>query len=163
MIKLGVKNETVESEQVVKEQVEKEQVTVTQEEAKIDVNLPKSHLYKRLKKLSSFKQLKKNYKMENQKSIFVNDLKQLFAHLNKEEHKYDTELLVELLNACEDYFVYGTQQERHKSKQDVINELMLPYFDSEEILEKFCMAVSHKVKKSNLVKRILKKMINFFL
>lgn len=168
MIKLGVKqNEQVEIPQVEKQMERQLDLTNLKEMDEVafqnlDQTLPKSHLYKRLKKLSSFKEIKKNYKMEHQKGVFVTDLKELFKHLNQSDHKFDTDLLVELLNACEDYFIYGNVEERENSKKTVITELMLPFFESEEILEKFIVAVSHKVKKSTLLKRVLKRMKNFF-
>lgn len=162
MIKLGVKNDQVERQLELSEKELADPVVSQSVEQSVDQSLPKSHLYKRLKKLSSFKKIKKDYKMEHQKSIFVSDLKELFKHLSNEEHKYDMELLTEVLNACEEYFIYGSKQERDLSKKEVITELMLPFFESEQILQQFCLAVSHKVKKSNVVRRVMKRVFNFF-
>lgn len=126
--------------------------------------LPKSHLYKRMKKLSSFKKIKRSYKLESQKEQFVSDLKQLFKHLDVEEHQFDTELLVELLNATEEYFIYGTRTERELSKFQVVSELMLPFFGGDDrILLSFISSLKSKVKKSNIFRRIGKRIINFFL
>lgn len=51
-----------------------------------------------------------------------------------QEHKYDLELLIELLNACEEYFIYGSNNERDLSKkQDVIVELMLPFLNQKKL------------------------------
>ena len=161
MIKLGAKSDTVERQLDVSDV--KEMETVVSQSQSADQTLPKSHLYKRLKKLSSFKKIKKDYKMETQKSIFVSDLQELFMHLAVQHHKFDMELLVEVLNACEEYFIYGSKEERDLSKQEVVMKLMLPFFDnSEEILSQFCLAVSHKVKKSNVVRRVMKRLFNFF-
>lgn len=124
--------------------------------------LPKSHLYKRMKQLSSFKKIKRSYKLEAQKEQFVSDLKELFKHLPADQHKFDTELLLELLNASEEYFIYGSKEERTQSKQEVVRELMMPLFESEKILDSFVHTLSSRVKKSNLVKRILKRVWNFF-
>lgn len=131
--------------------------------ANVTHELPKSHLYKRLKKLSSFKKIKKSYKLEHQKEQFLSDLKQLFKHLNVEEHQFDVELLVELLNATEEYFIYGTKIEREQSKFETVNSLMLPFFGNDEkILLSFISTVSSKVKKSNVFRRVLKRLFNFF-
>ena len=99
--------------------------------------LPKSKVYSSIKKLSSFKQLKSNYKMQTQKDIFVSDVRALLSHLDVKEHKLDVELLIEVLNACEDFFIYGNKEERNQCKVDAINELMIDYFHDEQILNKF--------------------------
>lgn len=124
--------------------------------------LPKSKVYSSLKKLSSFKKLKKDFKMQNQKKVFVDDVKSLLSHLNKNEHRMDTELLIEVLNATEEYFIYGDFQSRETSKKSAIKELMLDFFDTEEILERFVHVLDSKVKKSTFVRRLLKRLKNFF-
>ena len=125
--------------------------------------LPKSDLYKRLKKLSSFKQIKKDYKLEAQRDVFVSDLKELFKHLNIQEHKFDTDLLLELLNSVEEYYVYGSKQEREKQKETTVRELMLPFFENERILTSFVKTLQGKVKKSNMLRRLFKRVFHFFL
>lgn len=124
--------------------------------------LPKSKVYSSIKKLSSFKQLKSNYKMQTQKEIFVTDVRALLQHLDVTEHKMDTELLVEVLNACEEYFVYGEFKDREESKSEAVKELMTVFFDSELVLDKFVSVLGSKVKRSTLLRRLVKKMYNFF-
>lgn len=126
-------------------------------------NLPKVKVCNNLKKLASFKQIKKNYKLQSQKDIFVSDVRSLLQHLNKEEHEYDIELLIEVLNACEEFFIYGNKEERNQCKVDAINELMMEYFGNEHVLNKFIGTVKNQIKKSNFFKRTLKKFKNFFL
>lgn len=124
--------------------------------------LPKSKVYSSIKKLSSFKQLKSNYKMRTQKDIFVSDVRALLSHLDAQEHKMDTELLVEVLNACEEYFVYGDFQDREQSKSEAVKELMVDFFESELVLDKFVSVLSSKVKKSTVLRRLVKRLYNFF-
>lgn len=127
------------------------------------LNLPKDDIYKRIKKLSSFKQIKRSYKLEQQKSQFLKDLNELFKHLNVEDHKYDVELLIELMNAVEEYFIYGTKDEREKSKKEVIEEVMLKFFNNDvKVLEKFIATIYKKVKKSNIFRRVIRRVHNFF-
>lgn len=164
MRKLGEKkepelSESLANESLVKTETEMQKEPVVEKKPK---ELPKSQIHKRLNKLSSFKKLKKNYKLSSQKELFVNDLKSLLCHLNTDEHKYDAELLVEVMNACEEFFIYGNKEEREQSKSDCIFELMMPFFDNKEILEKFMLIVDGKVKKSNWLKRFFKKLSNFF-
>lgn len=144
--------------------LDKEQVEEVKKEEKKQCNeLPKSDLYKRLKKLSSFKQIKKDYKLEAQKQQFVTDLQQLFKHLDVEQHKFDAELLLELLNSVEEYYVYGSKQERDRQKTSTIKELMLPFFENEKILMSFVNTLQDKVKKSNMLRRLFKRVFHFFL
>jgi hypothetical protein len=124
--------------------------------------LPKSKVYSSIKRLSSFKQLKSNYKMQTQKQIFVTDVRALLQHLDVTEHKMDTELLVEVLNACEEYFVYGEFKDREESKSEAVKELMTVFFDSELVLNKFVSVLGSKVKRSTPLRRLMKKMYNFF-
>lgn len=138
------------------------QVEVNPEVNPVAEQLPKSKVYSSIKKLSSFKQLKTNYKMKTQKDIFVEDVKSLLSHLDAQEHKMDTDLLVEVLNACEEYFVYGNFQDREQSKKEAVKELMVDFFDSELVLEKFVSVLGSKVKKSTLLRRLVKRLYNFF-
>jgi hypothetical protein len=124
--------------------------------------LPKSKVYSSIKRLSSFKQLKSNYKMQTQKQIFVTDVRALLQHLDVTEHKMDTELLVEVLNACEEYFVYGEFKDREESKSEAVKELMTVFFDSELVLNKFVSVLGSKVKRSTPLRRLMKKIYNFF-
>jgi len=126
-------------------------------------NLPKVKVCNNLKKLASFKQIKKNYKLQSQKDIFVSDVRSLLQHLDKDEHEYDIELLIEVLNACEEFFIYGNKEERNQCKVDAINELMIDYFGNEQVLNKFIGTIKNQIKKSNFLKRTLKKCKNFFL
>lgn len=124
--------------------------------------LPKSKVYSSIKKLSSFKQLKSNYKMRTQKDIFVSDVRALLSHLDVKEHKLDVELLIEVLNACEEYFVYGKFEDREHSKSEAVKELMVGFFDSELVLEKFVSVLGSRIKRSTPLRRFMKRVYNFF-
>ena len=126
-------------------------------------NLPKVKVCHNLKKLASFKQIKKNYKLQSQKDIFISDVRSLLQHLDKDEHEYDIELLIEVLNACEEFFIYGNKEERNQCKVDAINELMIDYFGNQQVLNKFICTIKNQIKKSNFFKRNFKKIKNFFL
>jgi len=143
-------------------EVEEPQVEVKPEVKPVAEQLPKSKVYSSIKKLSSFKQLKTNYKMRTQKDIFVSDVSALLSHLNPQEHKMDTDLLIEVLNACEEYFVYGDFQDREQSKSEAVKELMVEFFDSELVLEKFVSVLGSKVKRSTPLRRLVKRLYNFF-
>ena len=128
-----------------------------------EFKLPTDVIYKRMKKMTSFKKIKRAYKLEHQKRQFLNDLNELFKHLKVKDHQYDVELLVELCNAVEQYFIYGTREERKQSKMEVIHEVMLKFFNNDpEVLHKFLRTIDGKIKKSNVFRRIYRRIHNFF-
>ena len=88
------------------------------------VDVPPKSLYgNNLKKIKSFKKLRRGYKLQNQKAIFLNDLKQLLQQFPAENHQYDDELLIEILNIAESFFIYGTSEERENIKMNVFLRL----------------------------------------
>ena len=164
MIQLKNENVTEKTVEVVEESADlSDSLSVSTPLPPLTENLPKVKICHNLKKLASFKQIKKNYKLQSQKDIFVSDVRSLLQHLDKDEHEYDIELLIEVLNACEEFFIYGNKEERTQCKLDAINELMLDYFGNEQVLNKFVGTIKNQVKKSNFMKRTLKKVKNFFL
>jgi hypothetical protein len=141
----------------------KEMLKVKPQEQQVQMELPKTDVYKGMKKLSSFKKIKRTYKLEHQKQQFLTDLKELFQHLKLTDHQYDTDLLVEFLNSTEAYFIYGSKDEREQSKYDVLLEIMTPFFgNKQDVLLKFVETIDNKVKKTNLFKRIYRRFYNFF-
>ena len=92
------------------------------------VDVPPKSLYgNNLKKIKSFKKLRRGYKLQNQRAIFINDLKQLLKQFPAENHQYDDELLIEILNIAESFFIYGSSEQRENIKTEFIEELMKPF------------------------------------
>jgi hypothetical protein len=129
------------------------------------VDVPPKSLYgNNLKKIKSFKKLRRGYKLQNQKAIFLNDLKQLLQQFPAENHQYDDELLIEILNIAESFFIYGTTEERENIKNECISELMKPYFkNDQELLMKTISHIWQHVHKSTLARRLWSRFKNFFL
>ena len=129
------------------------------------VDVPPKSLYgNNLKKIKSFKKLRRGYKLQNQRAIFINDLKQLLKQFPAENHQYDDELLIEILNIAESFFIYGSSEERENIKTECIEELMKPYFKNDkELLMKTIGHVWQHVNKSNLRRRLWSRFVNFFL
>lgn len=148
--------------------VNTEPVNVLDEQKTDDVktirDVPPNTIYgHNLKKISSYNKLRKGFKLSNQKVIFLNDIKAILREFPAERHQYDDELLVEILNIAESYFIYGSSADREKVKQDCIMELLLPYFKNDvELLFKTISHVWSKVKKTNFAKRCLSRFKNFF-
>ena len=115
---------------------------------------------KSLKKLKSYKDIRRAYKMNNMKATFINDLKFVLKEFKPEEHQLDDELLLEICNLCESYFYYPhSKEDREKVKLEVIEELMLKYFHNDmQILHKTIGHISHRVKKSKMIHRVFKRL-----
>jgi hypothetical protein len=116
-----------------------------------------------LKKIKSFRKLRQSYKIDNQKSIFLNDMQSMLSHMNTDENELNLELMVEICNIANEFFIYGESETRETSKSEAVHELLLPYFrDDELLLNTMFDSVQHKIVKSNFIKRLLKRVKNFF-
>ena len=151
---------------------------ISEEETKLDLSkpeeeekeneilkeIPANSLYGvNLKKIKSYKNIRRSYKIKNQKQVFLTDLKQVLREFPFYDHQYNDELLVEILNIAEVYFCYGSKEEREKVKFEAIQELMLPYFiNDKELLLKTISHVWAKVSKSNSFKRTWQRFKLFF-
>jgi hypothetical protein len=125
--------------------------------------LPKKVLDYDLKKIKSFKAIRKNYKANSQKKVFVSDLSVVLDQYPAHEHQLDTDLLVHVLNISENFFVFGSKEVREQAKSEAVKQLMTKYFrGDEEVLESVIGSVFHKVKKSNMFRRVLKRIKLYF-
>ena len=116
-----------------------------------------------LKKIKSFKQIRRNYQAKSQKNIFLNDLNVVLDEYLPENHQFDTDLLVHILNISESFFVYGSKTEREEAKSNAVKQLMLKYFrDDEDILDTIITSVWPKVNKSTMIKRAMRRLRLWF-
>lgn len=150
--------------------VNDEPANVKVDELKVDEvkpvrDVPPNNIYgHNLKNISSYNKLRKGYKLSNQKAIFLNDIKAILKEFPADKHQYDDELLVEILNIAEAYFIYGSKEERERVKEECIMNILLPYFrNDKDLLVKTISHVWFRVKKSNVLKRLWSRFKNFFL
>ena len=116
-----------------------------------------------LKKIKSFKKLRQSYKISNQKSVFITDMKSMLAHLDVTENKLNLQLLVEVCNIANEFFIYGKKHLRESTKIEAVHELLLPYFlDDTSVLETMIQSVQHKIVKSTILRRTWKRVMNYF-
>lgn len=129
-----------------------------------NIKIPPATLHgHNLKKIKSFKKLRQGYKISNQKSIFLADMRSMLEHLNTDDNKFNLELLVEVSNIANEFFIYGDKETREHSKMEAVQELLLPYFQNDSlILETMLTSVSNKIKKSTFLRRFFKRVYNFF-
>lgn len=127
-------------------------------------DIPPNKIYgHNLKTLKTYNKIRKGYKLSNQKAVFMQDIKMILKEFPPDQHQYDDELLVEILNIAESYFIYGDHESREKAKCECVNELMLPYFkDDVALLFKTIGHVWCHVKKTTLFRRLCSRFKNFF-
>lgn len=117
-----------------------------------------------LKKIKSFKIIRKKYKLNNQTTMFIQDLSVILKEYDPSKFQLDTDMLVHICNIAEQYFIYGTKAEREEQKLLAVTSLMRPYFKNDnELLHKMMTVVYDKVSKSTLLKRIYRRLLNRFL
>lgn len=117
-----------------------------------------------LKKLKSFKKIRQAYKKKNMEFVFVNDLSVILNEYTPiKDYEFCDELLVQIMNIAEEYFIQKDKTEREESKSKSIKKLMMPYYrDDEKLLDIHISHLYHKVKKSTLIKRLYQRTKKFF-
>ena len=116
-----------------------------------------------LKSIPSFKLLRRQYKLDNQAAIFRRDVGDLLAHIDIAGSALDTDLLLQICNVAETFFIYGPREDLEKTKAETIMELMKPYFlDNEKVLEVMMKNIAHRIKKSTRWRRLFRRMKNYF-
>ena len=118
---------------------------------------PKQLFNYNLKQLKSFKKIRQSYKLKNLKYTFLSDMKVVLNEYSPsdKENQYNDELLIEVLNIAEEFFINKDRTEREVYKKDCVIELLLPYFNNDkQLLLKTIQLVDHKIKKVGLFKRL---------
>ena len=126
--------------------------------------IPKKDLYGiSMKNIASFKKLRQDYKLDNQKSVFLKDVSALLSHIPPSEHAFNVELLLQICNVAEEFYIYGDKSSRMASKLETVKEVMLPYFlDNEKLLDVMLHSIEHKIIKSTLFRRLFRRVKNYF-
>ena len=118
---------------------------------------PKELFNYNLKQLKSFKKIRQSYKLKNLKYTFLTDMKVVLNEYSPKDtdNQYNDELLLEVLNIAEEYFICKNKVEREVYKKDCVIELMLPYFNNDkQLLLKTIQLIDYKIKKVGLFKRL---------
>ena len=118
---------------------------------------PKQLFNYNLKQLKSFKKIRQSYKLKNLKYTFLSDMKIVLNEYlpTDKDNQYNDELLIEVLNIAEEYFISKDKVERDTQKKDCVIELLLPYFNNDkQLLLKTIQLVDHRIRKVGLVRRL---------
>ena len=129
-------------------------------------DIPPKQLFNfNLKQLKSFKKIRQSYKLKNLKYTFLSDMKVVLNEYlpTDKDNQYNDELLIEVLNIAEEFFINKDKVERDTQKKQCVIDLMLPYFNNDkQLLLKTIQLVDHKIKKVGLVRRLYLRANIFF-
>ena len=126
---------------------------------------PKQLFNYNLKQLKSFKKIRQSYKLKNLKYTFLSDMKVVLNEYlpTDKDNQYNDELLIEVLNIAEEFFINKDKVERDTQKKQCVIDLMLPYFNNDkQLLLKTIQLVDHKIKKVVLIRRLYLRAKIFF-
>ena len=126
---------------------------------------PKQLFNYNLKQLKSFKKIRQSYKLKNLKYTFLSDMKVVLNEYlpTDKDNQYNDELLIEVLNIAEEFFINKDKTEREVHKKDCVIELLLPYFNNDkQLLLKTIQLVDHRIKKVELIRRLYLRAKIFF-
>ena len=118
---------------------------------------PKQLFNYNLKQLKSFKKIRQSYKLKNLKYTFLSDMKVVLNEYlpTDKDNQYNDELLIEVLNIAEEFFINKDKTEREVHKKNCVIELLLPYFNNDkQLLLKTIQLVNHRIKKVGLIRRL---------
>ena len=126
---------------------------------------PKQLFNYNLKQLKSFKKIRQSYKLKNLKYTFLSDMKVVLNEYlpTDKDNQYNDELLIEVLNIAEEFFINKDKVERDTQKKQCVIDLMLPYFNNDkQLLLKTIQLVDHKIKKVGVIRRLYLRAKIFF-
>ena len=83
---------------------------------------PKQLFNYNLKQLKSFKKIRQSYKLKNLKYTFLSDMKVVLNEYlpTDKDNQYNDELLIEVLNIAEEFFINKDKTEREVHKKIVL-------------------------------------------
>ena len=119
-----------------------------------------------LRKIKSFRNIRKPHKIQNLKCIFIHELQIILSSYDPQDinNVLNDSLLVEVMNTAEKYFFYGSKKERDSNKNECVIQLMLKYFRNDrQLLQKTMDLVKNRIIKSTRIQRLMAKVKYFFL
>jgi len=107
-----------------------------------------------LKKIPVIKKLLRNDKLQKQQQIFEEDVQNFLNFVSKEHNQLNQDLLILVLQMSEDYYVYGSKEEREYYKNESIQKMILQYYKNDlSVLQLGIDSVKSKIKKSSAFSR----------
>ena len=129
-------------------------------EVKHDILPPKKILNNsNLKKLKSYRNLRKNIKSQNEESEFISQLTDVLNLFDENEVHYDPDVLVLIMQIAENWFL--GKKDGEKRKRNVIIVAKRFFDENEELVNKMIEIVLPRVMQNKYIERNLKKFVKF--
>ena len=130
-------------------------------EVKHDILPPKKILNNsNLKKLKSYRNLRKNIKSQNEESEFISQLTDVLNLFDENKVHYDPDVLVLIMQIAENWFL--GKKDGEKRKRNVIIVAKRFFDENEELVNKMIEIVLPTIKQNKYIERnFLKKIVKF--
>jgi hypothetical protein len=154
--------------EVYKQQVEEQKQTLStvsleEDEPSVQQVPPTRYGSIHLKNFESFRSSRVRIKLDNQEVLAFQELSMLSKMVDPSVNSMNQKLLVDVIDFLEDFFIYGSSEDRTASKEKVLKKVMLPYFKhDEEFLGAMVKSVEHLVHRSTRFSRRWSKLKNSF-
>jgi 6-pyruvoyl-tetrahydropterin synthase len=123
--------------------------------------IPKKVLFNTsLSGLQGYEEIRKKAKADKLKTEFILDCEEVLKYFkSKQTEKYDHKTLLFVMNLAEQYFY---KDKMGDTKLEVVEKLMLPYYDNnEELLKNQIEFLLYKVEKPSVISRYVNKGVSF--
>lgn len=136
------------------------QTVINDEEGYVPPKILNGHNFKKFK---SFNIIREGYKLNNSKQSFTKSLQNILIEYPVNDNDMNDELLLQVLNYSEGFFLQNNYKEREKIKKEAIFSIMKPYYRNEDkLLDNSINNLWHRVKKLSLFKRLCIRLKHFF-
>jgi hypothetical protein len=115
-----------------------------------------------LKKIKSYNKFRRSTKVSNQKELYMNDMKAILNQVEITTNEERNELLLDIANHANEFFMYGKKKERESTIDEVIELLMVPFFENVTDYKFELYKLRKDIIKQSAFRRGIKRIYNFF-
>lgn len=126
-------------------------------------DLPKSLFGESLKHIEGYRDMRKYKKVQKLEQEFVSEMSKIMQLFQKDDKKYDAELVKFVCEIAENYFVLYPGQMGASKKKAVIAVVSKFFNDDELLIEKIIDLVLPTIKKTNILRRSKHRIKRLFL
>lgn len=116
-----------------------------------------------LKKYASFKNSRTHIKLQNQEALALEQLGNWISGIDVELNMMNLELFTDVSSFCQQFFIYGSKEERKASIDKVVETVLLPFCKyDKDMLDALLLSVKHRIVHSTKFSRRWSKIQNSF-
>ena len=116
-----------------------------------------------LKKYTSFQETRSSIKLSNQELLATTQLKTWLSSIDCELNMMNLELIIDVINFCESFFIYGSREQRETSINKTVHKVLRPFCkEDDDIVCALIKSVEHRIVRSTKFTRRKQQLVNFF-